>query len=67
VRRLLVWIAAPLCVLGALVVAWLFELSTTRVLLLAPVIVFGTAAVVGLALLWARMAWESVRGHRDAR
>jgi len=45
----------------AFATAWLFELSTEHVLVLAPVIVLGTAAVVGLFLLWARMAWESVR------
>jgi len=61
VRRALLWIAAPLCILAALGVAWLFELSTEHVLALAPVIVVGTAAVVALALLWVRAAWESFR------
>jgi nitrate reductase gamma subunit len=60
-RRALVWIAGPLCVLTALAVAWLFELSTESVLALAPVIVVGTAAVVGLVLLWARAARDSLR------
>jgi hypothetical protein len=64
VRRLSLWLAAPVCVLGALVVAWLFELSTERVLLLAPVIVFGTGAVVGLLLLWTKMALGSIRRPR---
>ena len=59
VRRLILWIAGPLCVLGALAVAWLFELSTEHVLVLAPVIVVGTGAVVGLALLG--RAWRSTR------
>jgi nitrate reductase gamma subunit len=63
-RRALIWIAGPLCVLAALGVAWLFELSTEHVLVLAPVIVVGTAAVVGLVLLWTRAAWESVRRSR---
>jgi len=44
-----------------LATAWLFELSTEHVLVLAPVIVLGTAAAVGLLLLWARMAWASIR------
>jgi hypothetical protein len=48
----------------AFATAWLFELSTERVLVLAPVIVLGTAAVVGLLLLWARMAWSSIRRAR---
>jgi len=63
-RRALIWIAGPLCVLTALGVAWLFELSTEHVLALAPVIVFGTAAVVGLVLLWVKAARESVRRSR---
>jgi hypothetical protein len=64
VRRLILWIAGPLCVFGALAVAWLFELSTEHVLVLAPVIVVGTGAVVGLALLWTRMAIDSFRRPR---
>ena len=40
-RRALLWLAGPLCVLAALGVAWLFELSTEHVLALAPVIVVG--------------------------
>jgi nitrate reductase gamma subunit len=63
-RRALVWIAGPLCVLAAFAVAWFFELSTAHVLALAPVIVVGTAAVVGLVLLWTRAAWETLRGSR---
>jgi hypothetical protein len=64
-RRALLWIAGPLCVLVALGVAWLFELSTEHVLALAPVIVVGTAAVVGLVLLWVKAARESVRRSGD--
>ena len=60
-RRGLLWIAGPLCILAAFGVAWLFELSTEHVLALAPVIVVGTGAVVGLALLWTRMAIGSFR------
>jgi hypothetical protein len=67
VRRLSLWLAGPLCLLGALVVAWLFELSTERVLLLAPVIVVGTGAVVGLVLLWTKMALGSVRRSGSSR
>jgi hypothetical protein len=63
-RSLLLWIAGPLCVLTALGVAWLFELSTENVLALAPVIVVGTAAVVGLVLLWVKAALATVRGRR---
>ena len=63
IRRFLIWFAAPLCVAFALIVAWFLELSTERVLLLAPVIVFGTGAVVGLLLLWTKMAIGSFRQH----
>jgi hypothetical protein len=64
VRRITLWLAAPLCVLGAFAVAWLFELSTEHVLILAPVIVVGTGAVVGLLVLWTRMAIGSFRRSR---
>jgi hypothetical protein len=64
VRRIILWLAGPLCVLGALGTAWLFELSTERVLLLAPVIVLGTGAVVGLILLWTRAALDSLKRPR---
>jgi hypothetical protein len=60
-RRALLWIGGPACVLVAFATAWLFELSTERVLVLAPVIVLVTGAAVGLLVLWARMAWGSVR------
>jgi hypothetical protein len=63
-RRALLWIAGPLCVLTALGVAWLFELSTEHVLVLAPVIVVGTAAVAGLVLLWIKAARDSLRGSK---
>ena len=62
--RALLWIAGPLCVLAAFVVAWFFELSTEHVLALAPVIVVGTGAVVGLVLLWVKAARDSLRGSK---
>ena len=63
-RRVLKWSAAPICLGAALVVAWFFELSTEHVLVLAPVIVLGAAAVVGLLVLWAAAARDSLRGIR---
>jgi hypothetical protein len=63
-RRILMWAAGPICVGAALLVAWLFELSTEHVLVLAPVIVLGAAAVVGLLVLWAAAARDSLRGVR---
>jgi nitrate reductase gamma subunit len=62
-RRALLWLAGPVCVASALFVAWALELSTEHVLVLAPVIVVGTAAVVGLILLWVRAAWDNLRGR----
>jgi preprotein translocase subunit Sec61beta len=62
--RALLWIAGPLCVLAAFGVAWFFELSTEHVLALAPVIVVGTGAVVGLVLLWVKAARDSLRGSK---
>jgi hypothetical protein len=64
-RRILVWSSGPICLGAAFLVAWLFELSTEHVLVLAPVIVFGAAAVVGLLVLWAAAARDSIRGPRD--
>lgn len=63
-RRILVWSSGPICVGAALLVAWLFELSTEHVLVLAPVIVLGAGAVVGLLVLWAAAARDSLRGAR---
>jgi hypothetical protein len=63
-RRILVWSAGPICVGAAFLVAWFFELSTEHVLVLAPVIVLGAAAVVGLLVLWAAAARDSLRGVR---
>jgi hypothetical protein len=62
-RRALLWIALPACVGTAFLVAWLFELSFEHVLLLAPVIVFGTGVVIGLVLLWVKAFLENVRGR----
>ena len=63
-RRILMWSAGPICVGMAFLVAWLFELSTEHVLVLAPVIVLGAGAIVGLLVLWAAAARDSLRGVR---
>jgi hypothetical protein len=63
-RRAVLWSAGPICVAAALLTAWLFELSVEHVLVLAPVIVLGTAAVVGLLLFWSAAAWDGLRGLR---
>jgi hypothetical protein len=64
-RRVVLWTAGPICLASALLTAWFFELSTEHVLVLAPVIVLGTAAVVGLVLFWSAAAWDWVRGPRE--
>ena len=55
--------AVVVSALAALATAWLLELSLGSVVLLAPVIVVGAAAVSGLLALWARMLAASVRGR----
>ena len=47
-----------------LMVVWIFELPLERAAVLAPVIVFATAAVVGLVLLWTKAALATLRGRR---
>jgi len=61
----------PLIVLSAAVTIALvlvatlgFELSFGRAALLAPVLVLSFGALVGLVLLWTRVALESVRKSR---
>ena len=44
--------------------AWLLELTLERAVLLAPVLVLGAGALVGLGILWTRVALESLRGQR---
>ena len=61
-RRALLWLAGPASLAVALVVAWLFELSFERVILLAPLIVLTAAALVAFALIFARAAIQNLRG-----
>ena len=53
------------CTVVTLVAVWAFELSLERVLLLAPVLLVGGAAIAGLALVWTRAFLETVRGGRE--
>ena len=59
-------IPAALAVVCALVVltAWLMAWPLERAVYLAPVIVVGFAAVAGLAILWGKVALESLRESR---
>jgi hypothetical protein len=43
--------------------AWILDWSFERAVLLAPVVVAVAGAAGFLVVLWARVAWESVRGH----
>lgn len=63
-RKALIWAAGPLCVGAAFFTAWLFELSTSSVLVLMPVIVVCTGAATGLVVLWVKMFRESVLKRR---
>ena len=42
---------------------WILDWSFERAVLLAPVVVAVAGAAGFLVVLWARVAWESVRGH----
>ena len=59
-------IPAALAVISGLVVltAWVMAWPVERAVYLAPVIVVGVAAVLGLVILWGRIAVESLRESR---
>jgi hypothetical protein len=40
---------------------WLFDIKLERAAVLAPVLVVVAGAVAGLAVLWTRVGWESLR------
>ncbi len=44
-----------------LLAAWVFEWPFEKAALLSPVIVVAAGAAAGLIVLWARVAWESIR------
>ncbi len=50
------------CAAVTVAAIWAFELSLERVLLLAPVLIVGGAAIAGLLLVWTRAFRESLRG-----
>jgi hypothetical protein len=47
-----------------LLAMWVFELSADRAAVLAPVIVAAFGAAAGVAVLWAKVGWESLRRAR---
>ena len=62
-------IPAALAAVLALVslVAWLMAWPLERAVYLAPVIVVGGAAAVGLVILWGKVALDSLRESRRPR
>jgi len=44
-----------------LAVVWVFEISLSRAAVLAPVIVVALGAAAGVAVLWAKVGWESLQ------
>ena len=53
-------VVVGLCALTASLLSWPFEKAVT----LAPIIVCGGAALVGLVLLWGKVAWAQLRESR---
>jgi len=47
--------------------AWALSWPLEKAVYLAPVIVVGGAAVVGLVLLWGKVAWQQLRESRRPR
>jgi hypothetical protein len=56
-------VVVGLCALTAWLLSWPFEKAVT----LAPVIVCGGAALVGLLLLWGKVALSQLRESRNPR
>jgi hypothetical protein len=52
-----------LCLATAWIMAWPFE----KAIFLAPVIVLGFAAAIGLVILWTKVAAQSLRQSRRPR
>jgi predicted membrane metal-binding protein len=53
-----------LCAAASVPVVILLDLSVERAIVLAPLFVISFAAVVGVVLLWTRIAWEQIRDLR---
>jgi hypothetical protein len=60
--------AALVVVLGLVALtAWLMSWPFQKAVTLAPVIVVGGAALVGLVLLWGKVAWGQLRESQHPR
>jgi hypothetical protein len=56
--------SALACVAAVALTAFVFDLKLERAIVLAPVIVVCLGALIGLFVLWTRVAWESLRKRR---
>jgi uncharacterized membrane protein len=66
--RVLRYLAALAAVLALVALtAWLLSKSFEEAVFLAPIIVVGGAAIVGLAILWGKVALNSLRESRHPR
>ena len=66
--RLLRYLAALAAVLGLVALtAWALSWPFEKAVYLAPVIVIGGAAAVGLVLLWGKVAFASLQESRHPR
>ena len=61
----------PIALLAVLALAalsaWIFSWPFAKAVILAPVIVCGAAAIIGLILLWGKVALEQLRETRHPR
>ena len=47
--------------------AWIFQMSLAAAAAAAPIIVVSAGAIVGIVLLWTKVAYESLREQRHPR
>jgi hypothetical protein len=58
-------LASGLVVAGlVLAVTWMFDISLSRAAALAPVIVVAVGAAAAVAVIWAKVGWESLQRRR---
>jgi hypothetical protein len=66
--RVLRYVAALVVVLAMVAItAWALSWPFEKAVFLAPVIVVGGAAAVGLLLLWGKIAWSSLQESSHPR
>ncbi len=66
-RKLRYPIALAVVLALSALTAWFFAWPFAKAVILAPVIVCGAAALVGLILLWGKIALEQLRESRHPR